>query len=405
MLLPAVMWLVVYLAQADLVGDGLKALDAKDYPAAVALFTKAVAADPKDYGAHFNLALAYSLMERKDEAITEYQQVLQLKPGLYEAELNLGILLTGAGRCPDALPHLQGAVEKKPAEFRPRIYFAQCLLATKDWPKAEAEFREAARLDAKRPEPQLGLGQALARQGRLEEAEAPLREAVRLDPSYKDGLLELASRNEEAGRRDAAIALFQEFTDNAAAQEHLGQLLIEAGRPGEAIPYLEAVVKRDPTPANQLALATAYRRDGKTEKAIPLVAKAVAAEPGNLELHMIYGSMLRDQKQYGPAAQAFFAATKIKPDHAQAWSELAGMLILLENYGPAIAALDRVKALGAEKPGHLYFRAITLDKLQQYKPALESYEQFLAQAGGKFPDEEFKARQRVRIIKKELSRR
>jgi hypothetical protein len=40
-----------------------------------------------------------------------------------------------------------------------------------------------------------------------------------------------------------------------------------------------------------------------------------------------------------------------------------------------------------------------------YEPALQSYERFLASSEGKYPDEEFKARQRVRVIKKELSKR
>ena len=50
-------------------------------------------------------------------------------------------------------------------------------------------------------------------------------------------------------------------------------------------------------------------------------------------------------------------------------------------------------------------RAIMLDKTKQFKPALENYQQFLATAAGKYPDEEFQARQRVRIIEKELSKK
>ena len=49
--------------------------------------------------------------------------------------------------------------------------------------------------------------------------------------------------------------------------------------------------------------------------------------------------------------------------------------------------------------------AITLDRLKQQKPALEAYRQFLAVAGGKFPDQEFQSRQRARILEKELSRK
>jgi len=70
-----------------------------------------------------------------------------------------------------------------------------------------------------------------------------------------------------------------------------------------------------------------------------------------------------------------------------------------------LAALDQVKALGGETSAHMYLRAIILDKLKQLKPALAAYESFLATSGGKYPDEEFKARQRARIIKQELSRR
>ena len=39
------------------------------------------------------------------------------------------------------------------------------------------------------------------------------------------------------------------------------------------------------------------------------------------------------------------------------------------------------------------------------QPALESYESFLASSEDKYPDEEFKARQRVRIIKREMTKR
>src|SRR5215470_3775126 len=81
---------------ADLPGltaEGLKALDARNYTAAAQAFEKAVAADPKDYSAHFNLALAYSFLNRDAAAAAEYRKTLDLRPGLYEAELNLGIIL------------------------------------------------------------------------------------------------------------------------------------------------------------------------------------------------------------------------------------------------------------------------------------------------------------------------
>src|ERR1044071_8101399 len=90
------MWLLLaaLLAQAvDFQAEGLKALEAQKYDDAVAIFAKAVAADPKDYGPHFHLALSYSLTGKDALAIPEYKTTLELQPGLYEAEMNMGILL------------------------------------------------------------------------------------------------------------------------------------------------------------------------------------------------------------------------------------------------------------------------------------------------------------------------
>jgi hypothetical protein len=80
----------------------------------------------------------------------------------------------------------------------------------------------------------------------------------------------------------------------------------------------------------------------------------------------------------------------------------------MERFDVALTALDRVRALNAEKPGHKYLRAITLDKIRQdrkqARAVIAAYEDFLAAAQGQFPDEEFKARQRIRILSREVNR-
>src|SRR5438046_1830040 len=130
------MWailLLALLAQApDHLAEGLKALDAGQADAAVESFTKAVAADPADYSAHFNLALAYSLGSKDAQAIPEYKKTLELRPGLYEAQLNLSISLINTNDPAAAIPYLKEAVQQKPAEFRPSYYLADALLATND---------------------------------------------------------------------------------------------------------------------------------------------------------------------------------------------------------------------------------------------------------------------------------
>ena len=395
------------LQKTDYQAEGLKALEAQRYEDAARNFSKAVEEFPGDYGVRFHLALSLSLLNRDAEAIPIYKKVLELQPGLYQAELNLGILLLRQKEAAQALPYLAAAAEKKPKEFRPNYYLAEARLAAGDFVKAEESYRSA---DPKSAAVMSGLARSLAKQGKLAEAAPLFKQAAETDPAYRDQLLELASLYEQAKQFDDAIAIYEKFPENPVVREHLGSLLLQNGRAADAVPSLEQAVEKSPTAANRYALAAAYIRSNHPEKAAPQLEAALQLEPKNLELRLTYGRILRDQgkqdhKQYLAAAQEFLKAVQTSPESLESWRELAGMLVLSENYQQAIAALDRIKQLGEETAGQVYFRALCYDHLKLLKPAAESYDKFLEMSQNKSPDEEFKARQRSRILKRELSKK
>jgi tetratricopeptide (TPR) repeat protein len=181
-------------------------------------------------------------------------------------------------------------------------------------------------------------------------------------------------------------------------------LLLASGQPADAIPHFEAAIAKSPTEANRAALAAAFLKNKEPDKALPVVEQILAGDPDNFEIRMLHGRIIRDQRKFPEAAQEFQRATKLKADSPEAWSEFAGVLVMAEDYPAALAALDRLTALHAEKPGHVYLRAIVLDKTQQHRPALESYQRFLTMSNGSFPNEEFKARQRIKILQREISK-
>jgi tetratricopeptide (TPR) repeat protein len=360
------------LAQSSgFVAEGMKALDARQYDAAIDQFQKAIAAEPASYSAHFNLGLAYSLSGKDALAIPEYRKTLELKPGIFQAELNLGMSLFNTGQFADA---------------------------------AQA-YTTARSLDSKSAAAELGLGRALARLGRRADAAAHYREAAALDPANREFLLELATLHEEHGEAGDAIAIYREFSDNPGAAERMGALLLRTGKVADAIAALEPVVANSPTPANRVALAEAYAKSNQPAKAEAQAAEALKATPDDFELRMFYGELLRDQRKFPQAAQQFQAAAQRKPDSAPAWTELAGVLVMAGQFPAAMAALDRVRALNAEIAGHYFLRGIVQDRLQLRKEALESYRKFLAASQGKNPDQEFQARQRVLTLEKDLGKK
>jgi tetratricopeptide (TPR) repeat protein len=403
------MWILLLatlLAQSPgLTTQGMKAMEERKYDSAAALFTQAVAANPKDYAAHFNLALAYSLAGKDAQAIPEYKTVLELQPGLYQAQLNLGISLVASKDTAAAIPYLQQAAAQKPAEFRPAFYLGEVLLDTARFGEALTAYTNAVTLDVNSAPAELGLGRAMARGGARKAADAHYRRAAAIDPSFKDYWMELASYYEDNQERAEAIALYREFPNNPGALERMGVLLLETGDAAGAVRALEAAVAQSPTPANRVALAQAYVKNKQPEQAEPQVASAVASAPQDADLRMFHARLLRDQRKFPEAAREFLTVTQQQPDNANAWSELAGIEISADQYPQALAALDRVRALKAENPGHYFFRAVVLEHLQLRKEAVEAYNQFLATSGGKNPDQEFQARQRVRILEKDTGKR
>src|SRR6185312_10979698 len=388
----------------DYLAQGMKALDANQPAVAEPLFRKALDANPSDLQANFNLALVLGMENKDAEAVAAWRKTLELKPGLYEADLNLGILLIRDHQPGDALPLLKEATDAKPSEFRPHFYYGEALFDAGQFAEAETQFHAAIAANPKSAGANLGLARSLLKQEKFPDAEAGFRAAAALDSSFHNALLELAAEYDRTGHSAEAIAILREFPTNPTASKRMAELLVASGNAKAAIPALEATVAQTPTTKNQMALIDAYRDAGMRDKMLAQLKIATESDPQNFDLHMSYGRNLRDQRQFRAAAAQFQAAAHLKPDSVETLNELAGVLILAEEYDAGLAALDRVRTLGREIPGDFYLRAITLDKLHRDKPALEAYRQFLTAAAGKYPDDEFRARQRVIILERKLGK-
>src|SRR5689334_23074014 len=274
-------------AEADLEAAGLQALQRQNYQQAEQIFSQIVAADPKNYSAFFNLAFAETGQKKDEQAAEHYKQALALKPGLYQAELNLGMLYLRDHRPADAIPLLRDATQQKPNETRPRRYLGDGFLATGDFNGAADSYRQALAIDPKLASAELGLAQSLMRQGNLDEALPHYRQAATLDPSLKSFLLEASVAFEKANRPEVAIALLKEFPDDPGAREELGRIYLATNRPAEAVAQFQAGAAISPSPANRVALATAYLKNNQPDLAKPILEQALATDPNDYELQMV----------------------------------------------------------------------------------------------------------------------
>ncbi len=303
-------------------------------------------------------------------AIAAFRRVLELDPQIRAAKLNLARLLLRSGQTAEARPLLEELLKEQPGDARAAFLLGRARAEAGDWGAAAEAFEIASRQE----------------------------------PADLEAALELAQALERAGQRQKAAEVYARFPEEPAALERLGVLELESGAHEEAIRHLEAARARSATPAVLFALATAYLRNRQLADSARIAAALVEKEPADPQVRLFYGRLLRDQKKYAEAAPQFEQAARLAPASGEAWNELAAVLMLLKQYEPALAALDRARQINGESAAYHYFRATMLDAMNRPKEALESYRQFLAASGGAHPDEEFKARQRARILEKAVRR-
>lgn len=392
---------------AILASQGMKAFEKQDYATAITRFGQAISQNPDDVSSRFYLALSLSITGKDAASLDHYEKLAAAQPEIYEIRLNYAQALANTKHFEEAAAQLAKAEQLKPAQPKTVELMAatgMAELAAGDDAGAAKRFEAVLALQPKHAAALLGMGEVSLKTGDKVAAETWFRKAAEGNPAAQRELLTLARIYEGEGNFDKAVALYREFPGDSLAQERIGELLLEQGKAKEAIASLEASVKGQPSFENRQKLAVAYLRAGDAEKAASTMQAAVEAEPGNAEAHSVYGRILRDSRQYGPAAGQFGQAIKLNPKDTMAWSEFAGVAVLAEQYQAAFDALAQLDQLGGLKPGHHYLRAIILDKFQNDEQAIAEYELFLAASNGHNKDEEFKARQRLRMLKNKKNR-
>jgi tetratricopeptide (TPR) repeat protein len=121
----------------------------------------------------------------------------------------------------------------------------------------------------------------------------------------------------------------------------------------------------------------------------------VKTHPNDAELHELLGEVLLKERKFAGAQQEFMASVTIRPDYGVAYGSLAVAANENKDYALTIRALEARAKLMPETPVSYFLRATALDHLQNYKQAAQYYHLFLDAAGGKYPDEEWKARHRL----------
>ena len=386
-----------------------QAIEKKEFERAAELLRRYLAGHPNDSVAHFQLGYAATALRHKAEARAAYEKAAELDPKLAAAHLNLGLLLLDdqpsaaveplrraaelqpgraqprfllgralerSGKLTEAIAAYQSAAEIAPDNFDTRFALARAQLASGAATDAEANFRRALELRADFAPARAGRAESLIAQGKLEPAATELEAYLAAQPEDAESRVQLASLYFDLGRYDAALAQLEKVPAapaSAARVENLrGEALVKLRRMNDA--------------------AAAFTR-------------AAQAAPHDAAVHARLGRVLLELRDFPAAERALQAALALDANLLDAWRDLTSVYYLAEKHAEALRALELLGQRETLLPGSWFIRATCYDKLGRKPEALAAYEKFLALDQGRSETQNFQARQRVRVLSRELKRR
>ena len=170
-------------AAADLLQEGMKLYlkgNEQDYKRAVAVFERALAADPTYSQAAFYLGRTYSALFDYENAGRFYRQAIQLDPDYLEAHANYGGILLDTGDVDEAVRQLNTVLQRQPANPVALTLIAQAYRFKSLFPQSIEAARQAIKINPKTAEPHLWLADSLRLSGKFAEARPVYDEYLKL---------------------------------------------------------------------------------------------------------------------------------------------------------------------------------------------------------------------------------
>ena len=263
------------------------------------------------------------------------------------AAFNEAVALVNSGRIGAAAAVCRDALQRDSDDVNMTALLGAILLKSREFEAAENSLRRAIELAPTFAKPHEDLGYLLVESGRPGEAVEVLNTATRLDPK-------------------AEMAFFT-----------LGRALSLTGRGKEADAAFEASFKLNPE-RKKLALAAEHHKAGRIEEAARLYRELLQQSPNNVDAMRLLAGILAGRSSKVEEAEALLRkATSLAPDYALAFLDLGGILHDQYRYAEAMECLQRASRLQPQAAKPLYMLASTLAPAGRTSEALDTYREVL----------------------------
>jgi tetratricopeptide (TPR) repeat protein len=389
------------------VADAESAIANSNWSAAEAKLSPWLAAHPTDARALFDAAYVADAQNRQEDAVALYRRAVEANPLSFEARVEFGLLLARQGKADEARVELAAATQLDPgvagSGAKARAWRALAQIDRQNDPAgASNDLLEALKLSPETPADTLLAAEVADKAGQPDAAEAAYRRVLAADPKSAAGFAGLAHLLIARKKYPEAETLLRTALQQAPEDETLTAQLatvLAAEDKAEALPLLQKLHNAHPKDtAIMRMLAEVLDDAGGFVEADKLYVTLLAITPNDADLLVAHGQDLTRQQNFAEAFTVFDKATRLDAANGDGWAGLAFAASRTSRPEVTIHALTMRSKYLPELPSTYFLWATAYDTLHQKTQAAAYYHHFLSASAGKFPNQEWQARQRLLLL-------
>lgn len=391
------------------IAEAEAAIVKSDWKAAEDKLAPWLAAHPSDARALFDAGYVADAQNKPDDAAGFYRRAVEANPQSFEAHAELGMLLARQGKQEDARHELETATTLDPGDAgsaaKARVWRALAEIDRPDDPATASEdLLEALKLSPETPADTLLAAELASQTGQIDAAEASYRRVLAKDPKSAPanaGLAHLLISHKQYPEAETLLrAALEQSPGDTALTAQLATVLAAQDK-AEALPLFQKLHADHPNDRAITRMLAAVLDDAGDEVGSDkLYVALLAVTPEDPELLIAHGQNLIRQLKYAEAFEVFDKATRIDRASADGWSGLAFAASKTNRPSVTLHALTERSKLLPEVPSTLFLWATAYDALHDKTQAAAYYHHFLDASAGKYPNQEWQAKQRLLVLEK-----
>ncbi|MCP4264768.1 MAG: tetratricopeptide repeat protein [Candidatus Brocadiaceae bacterium] len=349
---------------------------------AIAIYSEIIKDKPEFASSYYSLGAAYLKADKQDEAISTYENLVGVDSKSVAGRLALARMLVKKGETDKAAKMINDVIEIDPDNLMAHDLLGNVSLAEKDYEKAEKEFLTMIELGRDSFEGHFNMARIKLTQGDFDTCIKHCKSALEIRPLDVRIQNILGIAYVKKGQLKDAVFAFNKIididSDFIQAYLNLAKINIRVKKPGVAALLYRTALKVDPDAVEaRLGLGNCYASIGNYSKAITEFESVSKKYPKNTNAYISLARAYLASDNDAKAQEAVTSALGLEPDNPMARYILAKIYAKKSEIQQAILQLTRVLP-DNPKISSLYELGVFYIDIEDYDNAVITYKQGVA---------------------------